>query len=155
MTTTEQSTELSAEQPADAATERAATTYEVRLVSVYATHWRHDGTTGGTTGETAQGDIVLGERLKRFYDYFAEQLPRILAHTKPRPQEVSFGDDPGREHGCRVTQVEVFVFALPFPADQVVAALVVDFERPDVNVDRRTAQHLLRSCAGAEVSIGG
>jgi hypothetical protein len=121
--------------------------YPVRLVGVFATHWRYAGASAGAA------ELDLGDRLQRFYAYFADQLPRLLAHRRQPTAEVRFGEQTAAELG--VNALEFFVFALPFPADQVVAALTVDFDSPDLNTDPGPAAGLLAACSTAELSIGG
>lgn len=126
--------------------------YSIRIVSVYATHWRRSSTSADRT-HTA---FDLGERLGKFYQLFEDQLPHVLDRQCPAAGEIAFGSGTaGSRLTERITAAEVLLFALPFPADQVVVALILDFDSPDLNHDSSLTRRILESCADAEVRIAG
>jgi hypothetical protein len=133
--------------------ERVKGGYQVRLAGVYATRWRYPGEPGTRTGE----DRLTGE-LADFYRMFEDQgpyqLPDLLRRTTPAPETVSFGAAATSWSTRAVTSTEVLVFTLPFPADQVVVALILTLDSPDLNTDPTLIMRLLNECMEAAVAIG-
>jgi CorA-like Mg2+ transporter protein len=80
------------------------------------------------------------------------ELPDVLIHRTGR---VTFGPPEHAQpiHGAPCT--ELLIFALPFPADQVVATLIFDFTSPDVNEDPTLIQRVLDALLDAKVCIDG
>jgi len=134
--------------------DRSATVYQIRLVGVYATRWRYPGEPG-----TSVGDTELSSEMAAFYRMFEDQgpyqLPDLLCRTAPAPDTVSFGVADTAWSTDAVTSAEVLVFTLPFPADQVVAALILTFDSPDLNADPALAMRLLTECIEAAVAVDG
>lgn len=131
---------------------RSEAAYIVRVVSIYATHWRK------TQGPVPQSrsDFDLGERLAKFYRLFEEQLPIVLHHSRIAPEDIGLSaTDSDRPLGAPVSSAELFLFALPFPANQVVAALDLDVESVDLNQDLTLMRTILERTADAEVRIAG
>jgi len=128
--------------------------YQIRLAGVYATPWRYPGEPVPRVGDTE-----LSSEMAAFYSMFEDhgpyQLPDLLRRTAPARDEVSFGVGDAVWSTELVTSAEVLVFSLPFPADQVVAALILTFDSPDLNVDPALAMRLLAECMEAAVAIDG
>jgi hypothetical protein len=82
------------------------------------------------------------------------QLPDLLRRRAPAPEKVRFGAATSPSTGA-VTSIEVLVFTLPFPADQVVAALILTLDSPDLNADSAMIIGLLKECMDAAVTING
>jgi AcrR family transcriptional regulator len=66
----------------------------------------------------------------------------------------------GTRLGAVAEQVWTWLIAeehrpLPFPADQVVAALILTFDSPDLNADPALAMRLLAECMEAAVAVDG
>jgi hypothetical protein len=128
--------------------------YPVRLAGVYATRWRYPGEPGARIGDTELG-IELAAFYRMFEDQGPYQLPDLLCRAAPAPNEMSFGVAGAVWSTESVTSAEVLVFTLPFPADQVVAALILTFNSPDLNADPALAMRLLTECMEATVAING
>jgi hypothetical protein len=128
-----------------------STGYAMRIASVFATHWRRSG---GATGRSPF-DFDLGKRPGRLDHLIEGQLPYVLVREEIAPTDLHFTGAYEINPAERITAAEVFIFALPFPADQVVAALRLDFDSPDLNRDSSLTRTMLASCADAEVTIGG
>jgi hypothetical protein len=131
---------------------RAGAGYQLRLAGVYATRWRYPGEPVTRVGE------LTGE-LAEFYHMFEDQgpyqLPDLLRLTAPAPGTVSFGTAGAVWSTGALTAAEVLVFTLPFPADQVVAALILTLDCPDLNADSALLERLLNECMEAAVQIEG
>jgi hypothetical protein len=123
--------------------------YTIRIISVYATHWRRSGADVGGSPV----DLIRGERFRRFYELFTDQLPAVLVH-EPDLHSDAVGIHFDKDVGAPMASAELLIFALPFPADQVVAALVLDFESADLNIGPELARSVLSNCANATVRIG-
>lgn len=126
--------------------------YQLRLAGVYATRWRYPGDL-----ENRTGDAELSGELAEYYRMFEEQgpyqLPKPLCRAAPAPEKVSFGNQDKAWSTMAVTSVEVLVFTLPFPADQVVATLILTLDSPDLNDDPALVMRLLEECTEATVVI--
>jgi hypothetical protein len=127
----------------------------VRIANVYATRWRRSSIELDKTGAESELDqrletFDLVKRLATFSRLFGGQLPVVLDGVRVTGAEVTLGQTVPAE---KVTSAELLIFALPFPADQVVAALVLDFDSPDLNQDSSLTQTILKSCVDAEVRI--
>jgi hypothetical protein len=123
--------------------ETTSTTYPVQIISVYATHRRHSGHTGRT---------MVGDDFRKV---FSDQAPSIINSRQLDRGDLSFervsdvyAPVPG------VVSARLQIYALPFPADQVVAALILDLDSPDLNDDESLTADLLEICAEARVRIG-
>ncbi|HVQ91861.1 MAG TPA: hypothetical protein VMU51_12580 [Mycobacteriales bacterium] len=131
------------------------TGYAMQIASVYGTHWRRSTS---STGRPAF-DFDLWRRSGRLDPFVEAQLPLVLVHRRLDPAQLRFaGPGPGDgsdQPNPAITGAEIFIFALPFPADQVVAALRIDFDSPDLNLDASLTKGILSCCTEAEVSIGG
>lgn len=128
--------------------------YRVQIVSIYATHRRH-------SGKAAQA-IVGGldehpdEGSDDFRKLFSDQVPYVVNARQPGRRDIRFvAADGGYEEIAEILSARLEIYALPFPADQVVAALIVDIDSPDMNVDFSLTARLLRLCANARMRIGG
>ncbi len=121
------------------------TTCSVRVISIYATRWRHRG---HATRET-QLDLKLG-RLKDFYDFYKDQLPRLLVQDTIEVADVGF---PSPVAGAEITQVSSWLFALP--SYQVVAALALDFTTRPLAVEAQPTAEVLERCIHAQLRIRG
>ena len=129
--------------------------YAVRIANVYATRWRCSSVDLDKTGTESQlgrrlATFDLVERLATFSRLFEGQLPGVLDGVRVTGAGITLGQTVAPES---VTSAELLIFALPFPADQVVAALVLDFDSPDLNRDSSLTRTILKSCVDAEVWI--
>src|SRR6266511_4162682 len=131
--------------PAMSAGTAETTTCSVRVISIYATRWRHRG---HATRET-QLDLKLG-RLKDFYDFYKDQLPRLLVQDTIEVADVGF---PSPVAGAEITQVSSWLFALP--SYQVVAALALDFTTRPLAVEAQPTAEVLERCIHAQLRIRG
>jgi hypothetical protein len=124
----------------------------VRIMGVYATRWRYTGETAGTRVTSEDLGDGLANYYRRIEDEEPYELPDVLSRSTAT---ITFGPPDLPESIAGVTTAEVLLFALPFPADQVVVALIVDFWSPDLNVDATLAQRVLESCQEASVCVDG
>jgi hypothetical protein len=131
-------------EPAAPVEQSAARHNTVRVISVYATRWRHQG-----HAEGRQPDFDLG-RLWEFFDLFRDQVPRVIAYEPIAPDELVLEEARGE---VEITMAESWLFALPFA--EVVAALTLDFLSPDLNVDETPAVKVLEHCAYAKTWVRG
>jgi hypothetical protein len=118
--------------------------HTVRVISVYATRWRHGG-----QADRADPDFTLG-RLGEFYPLFRDQLPRVLRHQTHTARQIASAR---RDALPEIGAVESWLFALPF--GEVVAALTFELPSPDLNVDPAPTTSVLELCAYGEVMISG
>jgi hypothetical protein len=127
--------------------------YSVQIVTIYATHWRYSG----KSVPDASADLDLGERLLDFYKLFSDQLPHVINHRRRLPaQSIRFVLPDGTDrHIDGMTSAEILIFALPFPADQVVASLRVEIDSPDINEDSSLVTDVLELCANTRFTIEG
>lgn len=117
--------------------------YSVRVISIYATKWRHKG----IASEHTQPDLELG-RLSEFYVFFKDQLPRSLHHDQIDTGRVAFRDP---IPGLVLNTSGVWLFALP--SDQVVAAITLDFPSPYLTTDASLVAAVLERCTYASITI--
>jgi hypothetical protein len=121
----------------------------IRVVSIYATRWRHAGKATEESQLNLQLNLQLG-RLEDFYAFYKDQLPRGL-HTEEIPvEDVKFEAD---VPGVTLTKVETWLFALP--SNQVVMALALSFRASRPADDTRPTALVLERCVHAALSIGG
>src|SRR5689334_19700139 len=125
--------------------------YAMQIASVYGTHWRRSTNSVGMPAF----DFDLWRRTGRFDPFIEDQLPQVLEHRQLAPDDIGFPRLPPTADRPPVTAAEVFIFSLPFPADQVVAALRLDFDSPDLNEDASLTKQILGCCTEAEVTIAG
>jgi hypothetical protein len=62
-------------------------------------------------------------------------------------------DEASTELSARITATELLLATLPFPADQVVATLIVDVASPDVRHDERLIGRLLNAMTRAAITV--
>jgi hypothetical protein len=126
--------------------------YRAQVVSIYATHRRHSGTAalaivGGLDENPDEGS-------DDFRKLFSDQVPYVVNSRVARPRDLRFeAADGSYEEVAEILSARLEIYALPFPADQVVAALIVDIDSPDMNTDSSLTARLLRLCANARVRI--
>lgn len=133
--------------------EEIGNAYPVQIVSIYATHRRYSGEAARAFvgGLDESGD----ERADDLRRLFSDQVPYVIASRQPHPGELRFeGPGGAYEPIPEVLSARLEIYAMPFPADQVVAALIVDLDSPDMNTDASLTARLLRLCADARVRIG-
>jgi hypothetical protein len=126
-----------------------ALTYPVRVIGVFATRWRY---AGGSNGPRLGAD-QLGEGLADYYRRVEDEEPYELPDVLSRTVGTLSIDSPDPDRPADRTAAEVLVFALPFPADQVVVALIIDFMGPDLNVATDRTQLMLDACRDGRVRI--
>jgi hypothetical protein len=126
----------------------------VRLIGVYATNWRRPAMTASSVSSQLLPELGV------FIDSFAEQLPRVHGGASIDPAELAFPDlvEASPEVATLITTsistAELLLLTLPFPADQVVATLIVDVGCPDVREDDQLVRELLKVMARAAVTVG-
>ena len=130
------------------------TGYQLRLAGVYATRWRCPGQPDTRT-RAAELPGELADFYRMFEDQGPYQLPDLLRRASPDPATVRFGAGAASHPIPRLTSVEVLVFTLPFPADQVVASLLLRVDAPDLNINPVLATRILDDCMEAAVNIDG
>lgn len=134
-----------------------ANAYTVRLYAVYSTYWRR------AKGAAARhsDDFDLSERFRSFYLQFKRQIPELLVQRVFHldREEIGFRWQAGAQPPALpaaidgVIRAEVVLFSLPFPADQVVAAVVLDFATPDLNGNANQMHRILAACADSELYL--
>jgi len=134
--------------------------HEIRVISIYATRWRHR-----QFSEEPQQPVHLGlGRLEEFYALFRGQLPQVIDRTKHAADDLAFtgpdgrhpadgGDGPGTSGPVTVTRAESWLFVLP--SDQVVAVLDFDFMSGPLDADPTPTTRVLEHCAYAQLRVGG
>lgn len=120
--------------------------YRAQIVSIYATHRRHSGKAAlaivGGLDESAE------DRADDFRKLFSDQVPYVINSRQLERGDLRFEGDGGRfEEIPEILAAKLEIYALPFPADQVVAALIVDVDSPDMNDDFSLTDRLLKLCA--------
>jgi hypothetical protein len=118
---------------------------EIRVVSIYATRWRH---TGSAT-EESQLNLQLG-RLEDFYAFYKDQLPRGLQTDKLDVKDVRFEPD---VPGVALISVQTWLFALP--SNQVVVALALTFRTSRPADDTVPTAQVLERCVQAALTVNG
>lgn len=126
--------------------------YPVQIVSIYATHRRHSGQTARAfVGGLDEG---VDERADDFRKMFSDQVPYVINSRQLNSGDLRFEREEGAyEPIAEVVSAKLEIYALPFPADQVVAALIVNLDSPDLNTDESLTAALLKLCAEARVRI--
>ena len=121
-------------------------TYPIRVIGIYATHWRYRKHT-----PSVQPGFELG-LLEEFHHLFQDQLPRVLFHEWVPVQMLAFAP-PGRPtvKVTEITNAEFWLFVLP--SDQVVAAVALGFPSPDLNEDPTLVVKILEFCAYSQIMI--
>ncbi len=119
----------------------------VRLYSVHSTYWRRS-----THTQRISGDFDLSERFRSFYQSFQDQLPELLNQRKFDVSRVILKIDAQQEIDG-IEGAELVVFSLPFPANQIVAALVLDLQTPDLNADSTDLRRILKGCTDSKIMI--
>jgi hypothetical protein len=125
--------------------------YAMQIASVYGTHWRRSIDSIGMPAF----DFDLWRRTGRFDPFIEDQLPQVLKHRGLAPADIQFPGLGAEAAKPAITRAEVFIFSLPFPADQVVAALRLDFDSPDLNEDASVTKQILGCCTEAEITVAG
>lgn len=120
--------------------------YRVRVCDVTSTAWRR----GEATRPAANFDLT--RQFKNFYKAFDGQLPSLLAQRLFDTSEVSLVTSRHRRTP-RFHRVEVVLFALPFPANQIVSVLVLDFDLD--KFEQKDDGFLLKACAKDAVRLAG
>src|SRR5262249_27578284 len=121
--------------------------YNVRLYSVYSTYWRRS-----TGTRRVSGDFDLSERVRSIYLSFQVQLPELLHQRKFEVSQVRLKSNVEQPvHG--LDGAELVLFSLPFPANQIVAALVLDFQTPDLNADSTGLRRILKACTDSDLLV--
>jgi hypothetical protein len=115
----------------------------VRVISIFATSWRYP-----SYEEHQVPAFELGW-LAEFYPLFRDQLPQLLTHH--RDATVTFTSS--TEDMPTIDSVDVWLFALP--SDQVVAALSLACQIPDLNANPTPTVRILEPLGYGEVSIDG
>lgn len=133
--------------------EEVSNAYPVQIVSIYATHRRFSGRTAsallGGLNESAD------ERADDFRKVFSDQVPNLINARRMRREDIRFKAPDGTYEEIReILSATLEIYALPFPADQVVAALIVNLDSPDLNTDPSLTATLLKLSAEADVRIG-
>ena len=121
-------------------------TYPIRVIGIYATHWRYRKHT-----PSVQPGFELG-LLEEFHHLFQDQLPRVLFHEWVPVQMLAFAP-PGHPtvKVTEITSAEFWLFVLP--SDEVVAAVALDFPSPDLNEDPTLVVKILEFCAYSQIII--
>jgi hypothetical protein len=96
----------------------------------------------------------MSDRFRSFYLEFKSQLPELLNQQvfddcRLRASAAGFGE---RSVDVRAT-AELVLFSLPFPADQIVAALVIDLALPDLNDDSSSLRIILEACTSTDLTV--
>jgi hypothetical protein len=129
-------------------------TYRVQIVSIYATHRRHSGT--AALAIVGGPDENAHTRPDDFRKLFSDQVPYLINSGELARTNLGFATEAGsHEEIPEILSARLEIYALPFPADQVVAALIVDVDSPDLNEDSSLTARLLRLCADARVRVDG
>lgn len=124
-------------------------TQQVRLIGVYATNWRRPAST------TSSFSSVLLPELGLFSESFNEQLPTVHDGVTIDPGGILFPELRGAWAGPsgQILAAELLLLTLPFPADQVVATLILDVVCRDVRKDHQQANQLLNAFFRAAVTL--
>ena len=134
--------------------------HEIRVISIYATRWRHRQF---SEGPLQPAHLSLG-RLEEFYALFRGQLPQVIDRTEHAAGDLLFtgpddlhpadgGDGPGTGEPVTIKRAESWLFVLP--SDQVVAVLDFDFVSGPLDVDPMPTTKVLERCAYAQLRVGG
>jgi hypothetical protein len=134
--------------------------HEIRVISIYATRWRHV-----PRGDATQPHLSLG-RLEEFYGLFRDQLPQVICRRPHPGTALTFapaGDgQPGSAAAdaaaparpdVKFSRAESWLFVLP--SDQVVAVLDFHFETHPLDVDPVLTTTVLERCAYAQLLVDG
>jgi len=135
--------------------------HEVRVISIYATRWRHRPQADG-----GQPHLSLG-RLEEFYGLFRDQLPQVISRQQHPAEALTFTPassikpeavtaDPSvvaAEVDVKFSRAESWLFVLP--SDQVVAVLDFDFATDPLDIDPVPTITVLERCAYAQLLVDG
>lgn len=144
--------------------------HKVRVISIYATRWRHR-----PGADSLQPHLDLG-RLEEFYGLFRDQLPQVICRQPLRAGELTFvpaagggeprpggstdprPDDEGEPGAAPddppvITRAQSWLFVLP--SDQVVSVLDFDFASGPLDVDPGPTIRVLERCAYAQLLVNG
>src|SRR5215471_10374117 len=134
--------------------------HEVRVISIYATRWRHRPQADG-----GQPHLSLG-RLEEFYGLFRDQLPQVISRQQHPAEVLTFTPassimpeaataDPSvpAEVDVKFSRAESWLFVLP--SDQVVAVLDFDFATDPLDIDPVPTITVLERCAYAQLLVDG
>jgi hypothetical protein len=147
-------------------TEKSFEKHEIRVISIYATRWRHRRT-ALEEPRLALGRLLPLGRLEEFHDLFREQLPGVLYCKELSSAELKFNprrargarkdfpapapqDGPGE--GVTISTAGIWLFVLP--SDQVVAALDLKYRSAPLDRDPGPTVTVLERCAYAEFQLG-
>jgi hypothetical protein len=123
-------------------------TCAVRLYSVYSTYWRRSQQT-----RRVSADFDLSERFRSFYESFQDQLPELLNQHKFSTSRIQLAIDGAAETVGDIDGAELVLFSLPFPANQIVAALVLDLRSPDLAEDPTMLRRILTACTESTILV--
>jgi hypothetical protein len=150
--------------------------HEIRVISIYATRWRHL-----PQGDATQPHLSLG-RLEEFYGLFREQLPQVICRRPHPGTALTFapagdgesgraGDGhagpsrvkasaaapsakaPSAKMDVKFSRAESWLFVLP--SDQVVAVLDFHFATNPLDIDPVPTTTVLERCAYAQLMVDG
>jgi hypothetical protein len=126
-------------------------TYKIRLCEISSMPWRRAPTT------VPQKDFTNTDKFDSFYAQFQGQVPDLLAQTIFDVDSVFIRSAVGPNEQCApFARVEVVLFSLPFPANQIVAAVILDFSVPDIAIDGDPfLASLLKAAAESRLLIEG
>jgi hypothetical protein len=123
-------------------------TQDIEVISVFATRWKHEEHTPGP-----RPDDRLG-RLTQSYDLFRDKIPQPLDVVDIDAGDLEFELEPGCMQPIgRVRSAKLELFVLP--SHQVVAALTLRFNSPNLNDDVEPAERILDLCGYAQVGVKG
>jgi hypothetical protein len=123
-------------------------TQDIEVISVFATRWKHEEHTPGP-----KPDDRLG-RLAQSYDLFRDKIPQLLDEERISVADLEFELEPGsRQRIDAVLSAKLELFVLP--SHQVVAALILFFNSPNLNADVEPAEQVLDLCGYGQVAIKG
>jgi len=116
----------------------------VRVISVYATNWRHPGHV-----RSPDLEVELGW-LREFYHLYRDQLPSVLTRRRHVGDELEIGR---ATREVEIIVAETWLFALPF--GEVVAALTLEFRSGDLSTDAAPTVTVLEHCERADITVAG
>jgi hypothetical protein len=134
--------------------------HEIRVISIYATRWRHRPQADGK-----QPHLSLG-KLEEFYGLFRDQLPQVICRqphpatalsftsaSSIKPEATAADPSAAAEMDVKFSRAESWLFVLP--SDQVVAVLDFDFATHPLDVDPIPTTTVLERCAYAQLLVDG
>ncbi|MBB5868826.1 hypothetical protein F4553_002205 [Allocatelliglobosispora scoriae] len=128
--------------------------YRIRLCDVTSARWRSSESTEQARPST---EFDLTSQFQSFYDSFEGQLPKLLAQRLFDAGDVAMLLESGTvEQAGEFSRVEVVLFGLPFPANQIVATVVLDFPLHELTDGEESyLRKLLQACTGSRLLITG